>query len=370
MPLLSDPFQVKTLHLANRFVMAPMVTGFAEDHLATDAQVAGYRDHARAGVGLVIVEATAVLPDGTLMDRNLGLWEDAQIPGLARIAQAIQGEGVPAVVQLVHGGARAYRADLLQERVGPSPVAGLPAPVPRAMTEAEIQEVIQAFAQAARRAQRAGFDGVELHAAHYYLISQFLSPLTNLRTDRWGGSLENRCRFGLDVARAVRSAVGPDLAIFCRMHSVEFLEGGLSTEDAIGFAQALEAAGVDLIDASGIGTSSRGEWQGHPYFNASSVPAKGAPGGGYAPSAQRIRQAVGIPVITVGKLSEPGAAQAVLDRGQADLVALARPLIADFQAAQKLLAGRDAELQRCLECLSCFKAIRKGPIHCTVNKEL
>lgn len=370
MPMLNDTFEVKALHLRNRLVMAPMVTGLAEGHLATDAMVEWYRAHARAGLGLVIVESTAILEDATIMPRNLGIWDDAQIPGLARIAAAIKAEGAPAVLQIVHGGAKAVREDLSRERLAASSVALMPGPAPRAMTGAEIQGVIEAFAQAARRAVQAGFDGVELHAAHYYLISQFLSPRTNLRTDRWGGSRENRFRLGVEVAKAVRSAVGPSVAVLCRMHSLENLEGGLSTEEAVLFARAMEAAGVDLIDASGIGTSSLGDWEGQPFLNTSSVPAKGTPGGGYAPSAHLIRKAVGIPVITVGKLSEPGVAQAILAQGQADLVALGRPLIADFDAAAKLLEGRDDELERCKECLSCFASIRKGPIHCSVNKEL
>ncbi len=370
MPILSDPLHIKGLRLPNRLVMAPMVTGLAEDHLATDAQVAWYRDHARRGLGLVIVESTAVLPDATIMPRLLGAWDDAQVPGLARIAGAIREQGVPAVLQIVHGGARSVREDPAVARLAPSEVALLPGPAPRAMTEDEIQAVITAFAQAARRARAAGFDGVEIHAAHYYLISQFLSPVTNHRTDRWGGSARNRFRLGIAVARAVREAVGKDFLIFCRLHAIENLEGGLSTEEAAAFAQDLEEAGVDVIDASGIGQSSLGDWEGHPFLNTSSVPPKGTPGGGYAPAARQLREAVGIPVITVGKLSEPGLAQSVLDRGQADLVALARPLIADFGVAEKLLEGRDGEIKRCEECLACFAAIRKGPIRCSVNWDL
>jgi 2,4-dienoyl-CoA reductase-like NADH-dependent reductase (Old Yellow Enzyme family) len=230
--------------------------------------------------------------------------------------------------------------------------------------------MVAAFAAAARRAKAAGFDGVEVHAAHYYLISQFLSPYSNRRQDRWGGDRAGRARFAVEVVKAVRAAVGADFPIFCRMHSVEFLEGGMALEDAVFFAQALQEAGVDVLDGSGIGTSSIGQWEGRPFLNASSVPAKGAAPGGYAASAGVLRAALRIPVITVGKLSEPGAAQGVLDQGQADLVALARPLIADPLVAQKLLDGRDDEIARCQECLACFVAIRKGPLHCSVNKAL
>jgi len=367
MPKLSDPFTVKGLHLRNRLVMAPMVTGLAVDNAPTEAQLVWYRDHARGGVGLVVVESCAIARDARIMPFMLGLWEEAQVAGLARLAKAIQGEGVPAVLQLVHGGAKAFREDLGQERVGPSTVALMPGPAPRAMTEAEILGAIKAFARAARRAKEAGFDGVEIHAAHYYLISQFLSPYTNHRTDRWGKDRFGRLRLALQVVRAVREAVGVDFPIFCRMHSVEHLAGGLSTEDAVFYAQALAEAGVDCIDASGIGQSSLGDWQGHPFLNAGSVLPKETPGGAFAASAGMIRAAVGVPVITVGKLAEPGCAQAVLDAGQADLVALARPLIADPLAPGKLLAGQDDAIVRCRECLACFAAIRKGPIKCSMN---
>lgn len=367
MPKLSDPLNVKGLHLRNRVVMAPMVTGLAVDNAPTEAQMVWYRDRARGGVGLVVVESCAVAKDGRIMPYMLGLWKDSQVAGMARLAQAIKAEGVPAVLQIVHGGAKAYREDLNQERTGPSEVALMPGPAPRAMTESEIQDAIEAFAKTARRAQDAGFDGVEVHAAHYYLLSQFLSPYTNRRTDAWGKDRFGRLRLAASVVRAVREAVGKTFPIFCRLHSVEFLEGGLSTDDAVFFAQALVEAGVDLIDASGIGQTSLGQWQGQSFLNAGSVLPKDAPGGAFAGSAGRIRAAVGVPVATVGKLSEPGRAQAVLDAGDADLIALARPLIADPQVPWKLLAGRDQEIVRCKECLACFAAIRKGPVKCSVN---
>ena len=370
MPSLSDPLQVKGLRLRNRLVMAPMVTGLAVDSRPGQAQLDWYAAHARGGVGLVVVESTAIAADARIMPNNLGIWDDAQVPGLAALARSIQDQGVPAVLQIVHGGARAWRDDPDQERVGPSAVALMPGPAPRAMTEADIQAAIAGFAQAALRARAAGFDGVELHAAHYYLISQFLSPYTNRRQDRWGGDLPGRARLAVEVVRAVRLALGPDYPVLCRMHALENLEGGLATEDALAVARALEAAGADLLDVSGIGTASLGDWQGQPFLSASSVLPKGSPGAAFAPATGRIRAAVGIPVIAVGKLADPGLAQGVLDRQQADLVALARPLIADPLAAGKLLAGQDAAIVRCKECLSCFAAIRKGPIHCSVNREL
>jgi len=370
MPRLADPLVLKYHRLRNRLVMAPMVTGLAVEHQPSDAQITWYAERARAGMGLVIVESCAIDATATIMPFMLGIWDDAFVPGLARIAAAIQKEGVPAVLQLVHGGARSLRSDLAVERLGPSAVPLLPGPAPRPMTEREILGVIESFAAAALRAQAAGFDGIEIHAAHYYLLSEFLSPYTNRRTDGWGGCQERRARLVVETIRAVRKAVGPDFLLLCRMHAMEFVEGGLSEADAQACAQAFAQAGVDVLNASGVGQSSLGEWEGHPFLNTSSVLPKTASAGTFGPPTGRLREGLGIPVIAVGKLGEPGVAQGLLDAGQADLVSIARQLIADPATGTKLLEGRDEDIQRCQECLACFAAIRKGPIKCTVNKRL
>ena len=359
------------LRLANRLVMAPMVTGLAVDAAPTDAQLAWYARRAGAGVGLVIVEASAIAADACLLPAMLGIWDEAQIPGLARLARAIRGEGVPAVLQIVHGGARAWReGDGGPARLGPSPVPLAAGPAPLSMTAVEIEATIAAFAAAARRAQAAGFDGVELHAAHYYLLSQFLSPYTNRRTDRWGGDRAGRARLAVEVTRAVRQAVGPGYPIFARMHAVEAVEGGLGPDDAAYTARALADAGVDVIDASGIGQASLQQSDGRPWLATASAPTKGTPAGFYATHAARLKAAVPVPVIAVGQLGGQGLAQRVLDAGQADLVALGRQLIADPDAARKVLAGRESELRACTECFGCFASIRKGPVRCTVNRAL
>lgn len=367
---LDDPLQVKGLRMPSRVVMAPMVTGFAENHFATDAHADWYGSRARTGIGLVIVESCGIDPGATIIPNMLGIWDDTFVPGLGRIARAIQAAGVPAVLQIVHGGARSFRTDLNQERLAPSPVALAAGPAPRAMTEAEIQGVIAAFVSAAKRTKEAGFDGVEIHAAHYYLLSGFLSPRSNQRTDAWGGDRERRARLATEVVKAVRQAVGPDYPILCRMHAVEFVEGGMSEEDIRFTAQALQDAGVDLLNASGVGQSSLGEWEGQTFLNTSSVLPKTAPAGTFAPHTKRLKDALRIPVIAVGKLAEPGQAQRVLDQGQADLVAVARQLIADPLTVEKLLGRREDTILRCKECLACFAAIRKGAITCTVNPEL
>lgn len=366
---ITDPLQTKGLRLKNRLVMAPMVTGLAADHGPSEPQIAWYRERASNGLGLVIVEAAAVAADALLLPFMLGIWDDQQISALGRLAEAIKAEGVPSVLQIVHAGARAWRNDVETERIGPSQVSLMPAPPPRPMTEAEIQGAIDAFASAAARAKSAGFDGVEIHAAHYYLLSQFLSPYSNRRTDQWGGSREARTKLVVEVTRAVRRAVGEDYPVFCRLNAVEFVNGGLEPGDAAYAARELVTAGVDVIDASAIGHTSLGEWQGRSYLATSSAPKMGTQPGRYVPFTAKLKAAVEVPVIAVGQLAAAGLARQVLETGQADLIALARQLITDPQAAQKLLDGRDAEIRACRQCLACFTSIRTGPVRCSVNRE-
>ena len=357
MPRLSDPLSIKGFTLRNRFVMPPMVTGMAENYTPSEHQLAWYAERAGAGIGLVVAESTVVAPDAGLVANQLGAWDDSQIVGLGRLARTIHEHHVPAVLQIVHGGGRAWRATPDQPRIGASAVTLAPGPPPRPMRESEIADVIDLFTEAARRALAAGFEGVEVHAAHYYLLSQFLSPVTNQRTDRWGGDLAGRARLAVEVVRAVRRTIGREPLIFCRMHALENVEGGLSTEEIAAAARMLVDAGVDVIDASAIGQSAVASWVGGTYLQTSSATGE-------------LRRAVSVPVIAVGKLGEPGVAQRALDDGCADLVALGRQLIADPRAAEKILAGRDDEIGRCQQCFACFASIRTGPVRCSVNKNI
>lgn len=368
-PTLATPLDIRGVVCPTRIVMAPMVTGMAADHTVGDAHLAWYGERAAAGIGLVVVESTAIAPDAMLVERTLGAWEDPQIPGMTRLADEIRRHGVPGLVQIVHGGARSWRADPDAKRPGPANVAVMPGHPPRPMSEAEIEGAIADFAGAARRVIAAGFAGVEIHAAHYYLLSQFLSPRTNHRTDRWGGDLAGRARLALEVVRAVRRAIGAEPLLAVRMHAIELVQGGLSTADAVALAAMFQAAGVNLIDASGIGQSAWVRDEDGGYLQTSSAPARGAAPGIYLAATRELRHAVTIPVIAVGKLGEPGVAQRALDDGSADLVALGRQLIADPYAAAKLIAGRDADINRCEECFACFSSIRRGRVRCSVNPE-
>lgn len=364
MSRLQEPIQIGPMRLKNRLVMAPMVTAMAEDHHATALHEAWYAERA-PGLGLVVVECAAIAPEGCLVPRQLGLWDDAFIPGLARIAETIHAAGTPAVLQIVHGGARAGVVLEGIPRVGATELRLAAGDPPRASEASEIQPLVRSFAAAARRAKAAGMDGVEIHAAHGYLLSQFLIPRINTRTDAYGGGLTGRSRFLLEVVRAVKAEVGADFPIFVRMHATEALEGGLSEPDAAILAGWLEGEGVAVLDLSGIGQSSQPKDALGAYLATSSVGPKGWIPGAFAEAAGRVKAATSLPVITVGRLAEGDVAERILARGQADLIALARQLIADPQAGIKLLEGRPDEILRCRECLACFGSIRKGPITCS-----
>jgi 2,4-dienoyl-CoA reductase-like NADH-dependent reductase (Old Yellow Enzyme family) len=239
---------------------------------------------------------------------------------------------------------------------------------PKEMSETDIQSVIAKFAAAAQRAKTASFDGIEIHAAHYYLFSQFLSPLTNLRADKWGGSIENRARFLLDTVEEIRKVVGPDFIISCRVHAVEFLEGGMTTEDSMQVAKMLEGAGVDLINASAIGSGSWDMVGGQKCLSTTSVPPFSGEPGIYVPFAAKLKAACGLSVAAVGRLAEPGAADAALGQGL-DLVVIARQIIADPLAPKKMLEGQYPQINQCKSCLNCFKTIREGGIRCPINTE-
>ncbi len=366
MAKLTDPIEINGLRLSNRLVMAPMVTAMAEDHCATDAHVAWYGERAAGGVGLVIVECAAVAPEGILMPRQLGIWSDDHLEGLTRITRAVHAAGIPVVLQLVHGGARSHVVPEATTRVGPSEVRMLPGPSPRSLDASELPAIVQSFVEGARRARAAGFDGVEIHAAHGYLLSQFLMPLVNTRGDGYGGSPEGRARLLVEVIRAVRAEVGQDYPLLVRMHAAEHMRGGLDLEACIGVARMVESAGADALDLSGIAQGVPLKDPSGAYLMTSSVRGNGWTPAIYAEPSGCIRRAVSIPVITVGRMAEGGSAHRVLESMQADLVALGRQIIADPESPRKLLQGRPDTILRCEECLACFASIRTGPVRCTV----
>ncbi|CAH1652629.1 MULTISPECIES: tRNA-dihydrouridine synthase [unclassified Chelatococcus] len=314
MSLASTPFAIGGLTLKNRIVMPPMqqYQGTAEA-FATAYHVHHYARRARGGVGLVIIESTAVAPEGRLMADDIGLFSEAHVAPVAAIAAAVKAEGVPIFMQLSHGG-RKSRPHPGSRLIAPSAIPhdddyGMP----EAMSLDDITCVVMAFAKAARRALSAGFNGLELHAAHGYLLHQFLSPLSNTRGDAYGGDLEGRSRIVADVIRAVREAVGRDVPVTIRVSASDYQEGGLTAEMIAEALTVLIPLGLDAVHVSSGGLSPE------PPPNT---------GPGYQLGfARTIRERIEVPVIAVGNIRTAVQVEDILREGHADLVAIGRPLL-------------------------------------------
>jgi 2,4-dienoyl-CoA reductase-like NADH-dependent reductase (Old Yellow Enzyme family) len=324
---LLQPVRIRALTVPNRIWVSPMCQYSADglDGMPTDWHLVHLGSLARGGAGLVMTEATAVNPEGRISAWDLGLWNDTQRDALARIVGFVHARGAAAGVQLAHAGRKAstypeWRGHGSQDvadggwtPVGPSALAFPRYAEPTALDAAGIARVVADFAAAARRAVEAGFDVVELHAAHGYLLHQFLSPLANRRTDGWGGSLEGRARLLLDVVRAVRAAVGDDVPVLVRLSGTDWVEGGWTIEDSETVAGWAAEAGADWFDVSSGGMTPDAR-----------IPV----GPGYqVPLATAVRTATGLPVNAVGMIETAEQAEAIVASGRADAVMLARPLL-------------------------------------------
>ena len=300
----------------------------AEDGFANNWHLIHLGSRAQGGAGLVILEASAVVPEGRISSADLGIWKDEHIPGLAQIVRFVHSQGVRVGIQLAHAGRKGSMAPpfggerLLPPEEGgwqptaPSAMAFSPDyALPRALDQAGIDAVIEAFAQAARRAQKAGFDFVEIHASHGYLLHQFMSPLSNHRTDAYGESFENRTRLTLQVVDAVRSAWPAHLPLFVRISATDWVEGGWFADESVALARLFREHGVDLVDVSTGGL----------------VPDARIPvGPGFqVPFAARVRKEAGIATASVGMITDPSQADAIVANGDADLVLLAREMLRD-----------------------------------------
>ncbi|REJ35920.1 MAG: oxidoreductase [Bacillota bacterium] len=323
---LFTPLKLRDVILRNRIAMSPMCQYSAVDGVANDWHYVHYGTRAVGGVGLVIVEATAVEPRGRITPYCLGLWDDGQVEPLARIVRFIESHGAVAGIQLAHAGRKASTnrpwkggGPVPPEEggwnvVGPSPVPFLPdGPVPEPMTKRDMESIIDAFRQAAKRALAAGFRVAEVHAAHGYLLHEFLSPLSNRRDDEYGGSLENRMRFPLEVVRAVREVWPEEYPLFVRISATDWVPGGWDLDQSVAFAAELKKIGVDLVDCSSGGLSLEQKVQAGPGYQV--------------PFAERIRREVGIATGVVGLITDPEQANGILAAGQADLILLGRVLL-------------------------------------------
>jgi len=357
--LLFEPININRLVIKNRFNMPAMHLNMCRDYEVTEQFVDFYIERARGGVGMITVGYATVdeLSGGRL---HLGAHKDEFIPGLRELAAAISKNNARSFVQINHPG-RYMRSSQIGGRkpIAPSAVASrLTRETPRAISVEEIAQITDRFAQAARRVKTAGFDGVEVLAGTGYLISEFLSPLTNQRTDDYGGSLQNRMRFGLEVLSAVRKAVGDDYPVVFRMNGNDFMPGGNNRLELKAFAKALATASVDAINVN-VG------------WHEARVPqiTTAVPRGAFAYLAGGIKASVDIPVMYGHRVHNAATARRLIAEGMCDMVSMGRPLIADPRLPEKAQAGRDGTIVHCVACAQgCFDHLfKKMPVECLCN---
>lgn len=326
---LFSPLTIREITLRNRIVVSPMCQYSCEDGFATDWHLVHLGSRAVGGAALVFAEASAVLADGRISPADLGIWKDEHIEPLARAARFIKAQGAVAGIQLAHAGRKASTdkpwlsgKPLAPEQGGWTPIYAPSAipfsdgyQTPVALSAAQIAGVVNAFALAAKRALTAGFEVVEIHGAHGYLGTEFLSPISNHRTDEYGGSFENRTRFLREIVEAVRRVWPQRLPLFLRISATEWTEGGWNGDDSVALAKMVHPLGVDMIDCSSGGNVAT---------------AKIPVGAGYqVPFAKQIRRQTGVPTAAVGMITEPMQADQIIRNGEADLVVMAREFLRD-----------------------------------------
>lgn len=357
-----SPFTVQRMTTKNRIVMTPMGTNFGEHSGEMSfLHINYYEQRAKGGVGLLTVENASVYsPQGSNGTTQLRIDRDEFIPRLFNLCERVHKHGACISIQLNHAGASA-----MSSRTGEQPVSASNIPskeggeIPRPLEKDEIYMIVKKYGEAAKRAQIAGFDAVEIHAGHSYLLSQFLSPLTNKRTDEFGGSAENRARFTRLVIDEVRKQVGPFFPIFVRISADEFLDGGNTLDDCIDYLQYF-GDNVDVYDVS-AGLNGSIQYQ---------LDANYMPDGWRSYMARRVKEAYGKPVVTVGNIRDPQVAENILARGDADLIGMGRGLIADPDWVNKVEFGHEDDIRKCISCNVGCAGHRIGlnqPIRCTVN---
>jgi len=346
---LLSPIKIGGLELKNRMVMAPMVTNYCtREGFVTQRVKDYYEERAKGGVALIIVEAGSIsYPFGLTTAKQIGLYDDRQISGLKELVEVIHKHGCKVAFQLHHAGHRSTRNITGHQPVSASEIqtkgrwaqwiGGEP---PRALTTSEAEELVEAYASGAARAKTAGADAVEIHGGHGYLILNFLSPLYNKRTDKYGGGVEGRTRFTREIVQLIKQKVGRDFPVICRISAEESVEGGLVLEEAKVICSILEKAGVDAFDV----TSGS-----HDRYQEVVPPADFAPGWRVY-MAEGIKQVVGVPVMAIGRIQSPELAEDILREGKADLIGLGRALLCDPEFPSKLAQGKADEIRQCIAC--------------------
>ncbi|MBW2673078.1 MAG: FAD-dependent oxidoreductase [Deltaproteobacteria bacterium] len=359
-----SPIKIGTVEIPNRLVVPAMVMNYCNlDGTATERYIAYHEAKARGGWGLIITEDYAVDPKGRGFPNIPGLWDDSQIEGHAELTRRVHDIGGTIFAQIYHCGRQTSSRLTGSQPVAPSPI---PCPLiqetPHELTTAEIKGIVEAFGDCALRTRQAGFDGIEVHGGHGYLIAQFMSLYSNKRIDEYGGSLMNRLRFPLEILANIRLKAGSDFPVMFRISGDELVPGGRTIEDTRAIAVVLEEDGIDAIHVS-AGT----------YGSAYAIAPPAAVGHGWITGyAQEVRKVVGIPVVTVGRITDPLLAEAIIDGGKADLVAMGRASLADPDLPNKAAAGRCEDINYCIGCMQgCMGMISLyQPATCLVNPAL
>lgn len=359
---LFSPLSIGTMTVKNRLLMSAMSINFGvdENKFVTEQLTQYFVARAKGGVGMMLVGGGAVRLDGIEAPNLPGLWDDGCIAPLQEMTAAIKPYGVKFGVQLMHGG----RQCMHEDKVAPSPI---PAPalakgVPRELTVPEILELVAAFGDSARRCKDAGFDFIEIHGAHGYLIGQFLSPNANIRTDEYGGPFENRIRFLLEIFRDIRAKIGDDFPLGVRMNGNDYIENGWTLDDALKLAVILEAQGANYLHIS-AGVYGAKEL---------TIPSMYVSHGCFVHLAEAVKKVVKIPVITVGRIKHAQLADRIIKEGKADAVAMARGLVADPELPAKSMAGDFSRIRPCIACcLGCIHSVfQQEPGACVVNPDV
>ncbi len=357
------PFTLKNLTLPNRIVMPGLASFLIEDDGSiTDKTVEHYRRRAAGGPAMVIMEACSVACEGIVSPHQARIFHDRFTPDLARIARSMKSEGCVPGIQIHHGGRQTSPRVIGRKPFAPS---HLPCPTIRGEVEPlsvdRIQDIVRQFGDAAVRAVEAGFELIEIHGAHGYLINQFLSSFSNVRDDAYGGDVSGRSRFAQEVIREVRRRVGKAFPIAFKISAQEFVPGGLTVEESIAILRLLLGCGVDIVQVS-AGNDATPEWICQPMFMEKAC---------LADSAEAVRKALGIPVMAVGRINGPEVADAIIAKGQADLVCIGRGLLADPKMPIKAREGRMDDIRTCIACNTCMESIfRRGRVECLVNPAL
>ena len=358
---LFEPIQIGKTVVKNRIFMPPVSTNLcAKNHYISDALIEHYASRAKGGVGLIITEVTTIEPVYTYLPGDISICDDSYIEGWKKLSDAIHQYGAKIMPQLFHPAFMAFPLPGTPQLVAPSNVGPYYAKsAPRALSIEEIHTLVKQFGQAARRAQIAGCDGVEVHAAHAHgLLGGFLTPLYNKRCDEYGGDINGRLKITLEVIEEIRRQCGDDFIIDVRISGDEYSDGGLNINDMIYVCKQLEKAGVDFIHCSGGNTIKRG----------SSMPAPGTKQGSHCLLSEELKKYIHIPVSTVGRINEPWIANELIENGKADICMMGRANLCDSEFANKAMNNREDEIRPCIGCGRCLTGVMFGkPVGCTVN---